>query len=464
VADERFTDAGNLDRFVEQHGDRLRYCEGLGSLHYDRRRWATPDAKAAFHEAARVTARSWAVDADRAANPAEAQRLRGWGIKSLSWPRQQAVVEAATLDPRLRVGVDQLDAAPWLLNVRNGTLCLQAGSVGLREHSSDDYLTKLCPVEYDPEARCPRWLEALERTIPDPAERRWFQKFAGYGATGFAFEKALLLAYGPKDTGKTSIINMPRKVLGPEYALAVAEKTIARRQGDEGVPSDVARLRGVRYAVVSETNEGTRLNIGRLKSWTGRNRQVARFMRENEFEFDPAFKLALETNHRPIVTEDDAAFFGRLALLHFATPLQDIDPQFDEALKAEEAGVLNWMVAGCLLWQAEGLDLPPTMVARRDEYRQEQSPVGDFFAECLEFAPTERGVPKSAVYREYQTWAKDNGVAPAFRLSNRRLYALLEEQPGVVAKDGTARVREFWNVRLRERERTGIDRHTEAAY
>ena len=106
-------------------------------------------------------------------------------------------------------------------------------------------------------------------------------------------------------------------------------------------------------------------------------------MRENEFEFTPVMKLVIESNHRPTVTEADIAFFGRVALLQFTTKIPQIRRGFDAELQAQYPGILNWMIEGYQRWRAEGLDLPPSMHAAQEAYRQEMSPVEDFFGGVL---------------------------------------------------------------------------------
>ena len=49
------------------------------------------------------------------------------------------------------VSPDELDADPWLLNVLNGTIDLRTGE--LREHRREDLITKLAPVDYDPDGQ-----------------------------------------------------------------------------------------------------------------------------------------------------------------------------------------------------------------------------------------------------------------------------------------------------------------------
>jgi putative DNA primase/helicase len=65
---------------------------------------------------------------------------------------------------------DALDGDPWLLNVENGTLDLRTGE--LRDHEREDLITKLAPVEFDPEAEAPTWDAFIERVLPSEAPGR----------------------------------------------------------------------------------------------------------------------------------------------------------------------------------------------------------------------------------------------------------------------------------------------------
>ena len=47
----------------------------------------------------------------------------------------------------------------YLFNLANGTLNLR--TLEFREHRAEDYLTKISPVVYDPEADCPRWTQFM---------------------------------------------------------------------------------------------------------------------------------------------------------------------------------------------------------------------------------------------------------------------------------------------------------------
>jgi hypothetical protein len=72
-----------------------------------------------------------------------------------------------------------------------------------REHRREDLITKLAPVEYDPEAVASVWETFLERTLPSEALRRFLQRAVGYSLSGDVGEQILLFLYG---TGALQVV------------------------------------------------------------------------------------------------------------------------------------------------------------------------------------------------------------------------------------------------------------------
>src|SRR5262249_57607799 len=75
-----------------------------------------------------------------------------------------------------------LDADRWVLNVNNGAIDLRTGA--LHPHQRDDLCTKIVPIDYDPEATCPRWEQFLrEIFLEDDDLIRFIHKAIGYSLT-----------------------------------------------------------------------------------------------------------------------------------------------------------------------------------------------------------------------------------------------------------------------------------------
>ena len=130
-------------------------------------------------------------------------------------------------------------------------------------------------------------------------------------------------------------------------------------------------LRGRRIAWASETNEGRRLDSGRVKLLTGGGFLVGRApFGKREIAFPQSHTLFLLTNSKPHAPSEDYALWKRLKLLPFAVSFVDdprepnerkADKGLVDKLKGEAPGVLAWLVRGCLEWQRRELD-PPEIV------------------------------------------------------------------------------------------------------
>jgi putative DNA primase/helicase len=78
------------------------------------------------------------------------------------------MISLAESELELAMKPDQLDTSPMLLNCMNGTIDLMSGQ--LRPHCRNDFITRIVPVEYDPDALCPLWDQTLEEIFPEKPE------------------------------------------------------------------------------------------------------------------------------------------------------------------------------------------------------------------------------------------------------------------------------------------------------
>ena len=148
---------------------------------------------------------------------------------------------------------------------------------------------------------------------------------------------------------------------------------------------------GKRLACCIETNEGQRFNESLVKDLSGGDRQRARRMREDYWEFEPTHKLVLAVNHKPVVRGTDHGIWRRLRLVPFIVtiPDEEQDKQLPEKLVAEYPGILAWAVRGCLDWQKNGLQCPDEVKIATEEYKNQQDILGEFIRECCITAPSE---------------------------------------------------------------------------
>jgi putative DNA primase/helicase len=333
------------------------------------------------------------------------------------------MVKLAESEPGIPVTPAQLDADPWVLNVLNGVLDLCTGK--LREHRRDDLLTKLAPVAYDAAAVCPTWEAFLSRVLAGDVELiRFAQKALGYSLTGSTQEQCLFMLYGTGANGKSTFIQTISVLLG-DYAQQTPTETLLVKTGGT-VNNDVARLQGARWVAAVEAEHGKRLAEVQVKQVTGGDTITARFLYGEYFEYQPAFKLWLAVNHKPVVQGTDHAIWRRIRLLPFAVTIPDAeqDKRLTEKLRAELPGILRWAVEGCLAWLQEGLE-PPSVVKRATgDYRAEMDVITAFLQDCCVVEP-QREVSTSELYKEYVDWCTQMGESA---ISKKALSAVLKER------------------------------------
>ena len=106
-------------------------------------------------------------------------------------------------------------------------------------------------------------------------------------------------------------------------------------------------------------------------------------MRENFYTFPRTHKMFLITNNPPRVVEEIRKQWRRLKRIPFdvVIPPEERDPHLIDKLKNESAGILNWLIAGCLAWQETGLGEPAAVTTATAGYRAESDPLTDFIEE-----------------------------------------------------------------------------------
>ena len=89
--------------------------------------------------------------------------------KSSSKGRINAMLDLAKWEDGITVTISQLDADPWLLNCKNGTLNLKTKE--LQSHNPADLITKMVQVPYESDANCPEWDGFLSKIMEDDQDK-----------------------------------------------------------------------------------------------------------------------------------------------------------------------------------------------------------------------------------------------------------------------------------------------------
>jgi putative DNA primase/helicase len=401
------TDLGNARRLVAEFGRNLHFCYELGKwLVWDGEIWDTDNSGIVDHFA-KDTVRNIYLEAGGATNDGDRSSLSKHALKSEAEARLRSMVNLARSEPDIPVKISQLDADPWLLNCRNGTIDLRTGK--LLPHHPENLCTKIIPVAYDPHAKCSTWISFLRRVMEEnPDLIKFLQRAIGYALTGVTSEQLLFFLYGTGANGKSTFIETVRQLLG-DYSQQADFDTFVTKKND-GPRNDLARLKGARLVAAVEAAQGRYLAEHVIKQVTDGDTITARFLYHEYFDFVPQFKLFLVANHKPVIVGTDEAIWRRIRLVPFDVriPDEERDKQLLDKLRSELPGILAWAVRGCLKWQADGLGEPEAVSAATADYRREMDVMADFIEErCV------RGEHETAdagmLYDVFKDWAEKNG-------------------------------------------------------
>lgn len=454
------TDLGNAERWAGRFGPEFRYCDELGWLAWDGKRWSKDDAERLLQESVFATVRHIGDEADWIAQAGEDWRAaaaaaekdgrevdgidpdpwvstpkdvnrwkrrsdmhRAWGRASEA---NRAISAVSTLGRTMvTTRLDRFDADVWKLNVNNGTLVFVRGdgqpdgygtppSVHLKPHDPDDLITMLAPVDYVPGAAAPIYDAFMARVQPDAGERRLLHAWAGYCLTGDATEQKFVINHGALGAnGKSTWIDAVAHLMG-DYAIAVNIATFMDEKARSGSsPSpDLAELPHKRLVRTSEPPRGVPFAEALVKLVTGGEPLPARQLNKPFFRYLPEFKITVSMNPVPQLS-DDAAIWRRVIVIPWdvSIPVPERDLKLALKLKAEASGILCRLVDGLLDWCAGGLPLTKRVLEATQQIRDTVDPLGRFLSTACTLDAGLK-VNSTKLFKVYEAWATWAGEKP----------------------------------------------------
>jgi putative DNA primase/helicase len=375
----------------------------------------------------------------------------------------RAMIEMAKSEPGMSAKLSDFDTEPMVIGLQNGIFDLDKWECELP--TPERKVSKRANVAYDPGAKCPQFLKFLKEVQPDPEVRRLLRAWFGYCLTGRVDEHVFFYFYGDGRNGKTTFIETIAWVLG-DYARKIpTEMLMSHKRNPQGASPDILLLKGVRLAYANETEEGKRLDEAVVKDLTGGDTLTGRGTYAKEFtEFQPTHKLTIRGNHLTEVRDNSTGMWDRVILVLFDVTIEKKgrDRRLGNKLKAEGAGIFNWLLAGLADYKTNGLTVPKAIQAATAAYRTEQDIIGEWIADrCVSRAEMEAtlGAPwlaaelaklakwegkleaelkedKHTLYSDYDNWARTSGYMPVSKKNltrklGKRGYPLAPDQRSI---------------------------------
>lgn len=348
------------------------------------------------------------------------------------------------------------DRNPWLFNCANGTLDLRTGE--LKEHDPADKLRGISPAIWDPQANAPTFDRFMGEVLPDPEVRDYLQVILGLALVGKPILHILPVFVGSGRNGKGTLIHALTHTLGTDYSGPV-DKSLLISTKFESHPTKLMALKGKRFVMASETEQGDRFASATLKALTGGDAITARGMRENQQSFMPSHSMVLMTNSLPEVDALDKAMWARLKLFTFGADFEGReDTTIGDRLATESSGILSWLVAGVQRYLTSGMPQEPLgVVMATGDWRMDENSFLQFANERLVKDP--KGVvPSADLIDAYTRWAQSNDVEP---LRARILGAAIKAWGGTEKR--TAKARMWSGFRFRDGSQGSDDGSSDAS-
>jgi len=126
----------------------------------------------------------------------------------------------------------------------------------------------------------------------------------------------------------------------------------------------------------------------------------------------------------------------RLNFLPFVVKPANPDRELETKLRAEWPQILAWMIAGCVEWQANGLQRPDAVANATDSYFSDQDLFGQWMDERCE-RDASRWEQPTPLFQAWCDYARDNGEHPG---NAKDFKATLERRGILRGKTGGLKV------------------------
>jgi P4 family phage/plasmid primase-like protien len=395
----KYTDLANAERLADSAKGKFIFVPDLGWYKWENNVYVPDSAKSIERLAGESALSFGAVDGTKAG--------MDWARKSLSRAAISNSVLLAQTVPDIVVMPHELDSNALELCTPNGIIDLETGILRDADPLNDfnTMQTAVAPKHQE----TPIWDEFLDMVITEKDRIDYIQELLGIALVGEVRWHVLPVFVGVGANGKSTLLEIASKILG-NYARTMPENFLLDTNSQQH-STEIANLRGVRFAVASETRPDGKFNESRIKMLTGGDTISARKLYKDFFDFRPSHTLFLALNHLPSVRSGGAGFWRRLRKIDFkyqVPPEKQRQGLSDDIVNKEGPGILSWMIEGAMRVIANGISEPHSVLIATNEYRGEEDHISKFVEEMIVESPMFT-TTSEALLRGYRTWCSDNG-------------------------------------------------------
>ena len=227
--------------------------------------------------------------------------------------------------------------------------------------SPEYHVTYYHPYDYNPKAKCDRWLNFIHEVLPDRTSRMILQMFLGLGLVqrGTAYNpyegkesskiELCLLLVGSGANGKSVIFDVACNLFGKDR-ISKMDYADLTADGDEGMRGRVPIKNAIfNWSSDSDPKKFGKKNTGMFKRLVSGEPVPIRELGRNVLEANNIPYLIFNLNDLPLSDDASLGFIRRLQYVSFdvTIPKDRQDPELAAKIVTSElSGVFNWVFRG----------------------------------------------------------------------------------------------------------------------
>jgi putative DNA primase/helicase len=303
------------------------------------------------------------------------------------------------------------------INFENGVLDWRTGD--LKGHDPARYDQVQIPHEFDPDADCPQWRDALEDWINEEETRQFLQEYVGYCLIPDASRDRYVILTGTGKNGKSTFLEVIQELFGPDNCEGVPFRKLTDKAQFE-----TKHLMGKLVNICAEIDANYIERTGPLKKIAAGEQLRGEHKHGKSFDFTPFCRLFFAANELPKARDKSEAWYRRMEVVPFPNRFDPDDPETDTELSAKLAGsdehpgeipgIINWAIEGLRRLEERGhFQTSDAMAEQMDKYQRKNDSVLAFVDDRLSItADTDDRVPAKALYRFYEEYCENAGLSP----------------------------------------------------
>ena len=352
--------------------------------------------------------------------------------------------------------VEKLDSNPYTIGFKNGVYDFE--NKEFRQGRPDDYISRTTKIDYI-NCREPGYEEGIEwlnafmaQLFPDPNLREYMWDHSATGLIGNNKNQTFNIYTGCGRNGKSKFVDLMRFGIGEYYGKVPTQLITQKRTSIGGTSSEVAQLKGIRYAVMTEPRKGDTINEGVMKEITGEDEIQARHLHQEAFVFVPQFTLACMTNYLFAIKSNDDGTWRRIRKIDFESKFVDKpsevpeDKEFKKDIDIEPklrkfAPIFISLLCEIACEKLGFVEDCAKVIAASNAYRGSEDYCHLFYEDMIEKAPDGASVDDYILYKNkvatyFKQWYCENYGAGIPVPPVKEITQYFEKKLGKLSKKG----------------------------